>query len=92
MCPSDFFYQYTINLTNLNAISGYPCGDRANRATPRPTRPYSRPYNSITRAQAMKIVVTAYILSGQVPTDPTFQDVPTTNTFFQVIEIAAAKG
>jgi hypothetical protein len=92
VCPSDFFYQYTINLTNLNAISGYACGGPGEPCYPPNNPPYFRPYNSITRAQAMKIVVTAYVLSGQIPTEPTFEDVPTSNSFFQVVEIGYANG
>jgi hypothetical protein len=92
VCPSDYFYQYTLNLTNLNAIGGYPCGGPGEPCYPPTNPPYFRPYNSITRAQAMKIVVTAYVLSGQIPATPTFQDVPTSNTFYQVVEIGYANG
>ncbi len=92
VCPSDYFYQYTINLTNLSAISGYPCGGPFEPCYPPTNAPYFRPYNSITRAQAMKVVVTAYTLSGQIPATNTFEDVPTTNTFFQVVEIGYTNG
>ena len=92
VCPSDFFYQYTINLTNLNAISGYPCGGPFEPCYPPTNPPYFRPYNSITRAQVMKVVVTAYTLSGQIPATSTFEDVPPTNNFYQVVEIGYANG
>ncbi len=92
VCPSDYFYQYTINLTNLSAISGYACGGPFEPCYPPTNAPYFRPYNSITRAQAMKVVVTAYTLSGQIPGTNTFEDVPTSSTFYQVVEIGYANG
>lgn len=79
VCPSDWFYQPVMNLSGLNIISGYADGT-------------FRPYNDITRGQAMKIIVQAAGLTGSVPASPTFVDVPTDQTFFQWVEIGSALG
>src|SRR5206468_1990317 len=46
------------------------------------------PYNNTTRGQLAKIVVLGYSLAIYTPPTPTFNDVPTTNPFYQYIESA----
>ena len=79
VCPGDWFYSYVTALANLGAINGYGDGT-------------FRPYNTITRGQTMKVLVTALGLSAPLPTTPTFQDVPATQPFYLWVEVGAARG
>ena len=79
VCPGDWFYPYVMDLTDRGAISGYADGT-------------FRPNNDITRGQIMKVVVIANGLTAPLPSSPSFMDVPTTNPFYQWIEIGAANG
>src|SRR5439155_6828819 len=51
-----------------------------------------RPYNLTTRGQLAKIVVLAEGWPIYTPPTPTFRDVPTTQTFYAVIETAYHQG
>src|SRR5919198_504538 len=44
VCPGDWFYQYVTDLSGLGAISGYGDGT-------------FRPNNTLTRGQAVKVIV-----------------------------------
>jgi hypothetical protein len=65
---------------------------------PPTNRPYFRPNNNITRAQIAKVVVLSrsWIVGTPTPVPPgapyTFQDVPTTNTFYPYVEQAFSHG
>jgi hypothetical protein len=79
VCPGDWYYPYVMDLTNIGAVSGYADGT-------------FRPGNTLTRGQAVKVVVISMGLTGPVPPTPTFADVPRTQAFFQWVEVAAANG
>jgi len=72
----DWFYEYVRCLYCRGAISGYADGT-------------FRPYNNTTRGQMTKIVVLAFAYPIYTPTQPTFNDVPTTDPFYSYIETAA---
>jgi hypothetical protein len=62
-------------------ISGYSCG---------PGCLAFLPGNDVTRGQLCKIIVLAQDWPITPPGQPTFQDVPTSNTFYGYIETAYA--
>jgi len=73
---TDYFYTGVRWLYCRGAISGYSDGT-------------FRPYNNTTRSQMVKIIVLAYGIAIYTPPTPTFNDVPTTDTFYTFIETAA---
>ena len=73
--PIDFFYEPVRYLYCRGIISGYQ--DHT-----------FRPFNSTTRSQMTKIVVLGFEIPLSTHTTPTFNDVPTSNPFFQFIETA----
>src|SRR5262249_2891455 len=73
--PADYFYQSVQYLYCHGAISGYADGT-------------FRPYNNTTRGQLSKIIVLAEGWTIYTPPTPTFNDVPTSNAFYQYIETA----
>jgi hypothetical protein len=79
VCPDDWFYPFITGLSDLGVVSGYADGT-------------FRPNNDITRGQMMKIVVLSTELTGALPLTPTFNDVPSTHTFYQWIEVGVANG
>jgi hypothetical protein len=97
--PTQTFYQYVQRAAARGVIGGYPCGQNPfEPCVPTGNRPYFRPNNNITRAQIGKVVVLArgWITGTPTPvptTAPyTFQDVPTTNTFYSYVEQAFSHG
>jgi len=65
--PEDHpFYVWIMRLTNLGAMSGYPCGGEAEPCDGQ-NRPYFRPYNNVTRGQASKIVANTFYPDCQTP-------------------------
>ena len=79
VCPEDWFYIYVMDLTSVQAVSGYADGT-------------FRPEDRISRGQVMKVVVQAMELSAALPSSPTYADVPANHTFYQWIETGAANG
>src|SRR5436190_15093526 len=73
------FYPYIETAYHLGIISGYSCGTGCLEF---------RPGNNVTRGQLCKIVVLAEGWAIYTPPSPTFQDVPTTDPFYQYIETA----
>ena len=77
------FYNYIETGRNLGLFGGYSDGTY-------------KPGNSVTRGQLSKIIVNAAVLSDPGnwtllnPATATFQDVPTTQTFYTYIETAVA--
>jgi hypothetical protein len=71
----DWFHDFVQCLFCRGAISGYSDGT-------------FRPYNNTTRGQMTKIVVLAYAITLYTPPSPTFNDVPTSEPFYQYIETA----
>ena len=77
ICSGDWYYPYVMDLYRLRAVGGYADGT-------------FRPNNNITRAQVMKTIVSAYGLSGVIPANATFADVPSGSTFYDYVETGAA--
>ena len=77
--PTDYFYEPVRYLYCHGVISGYGDGT-------------FRPYNLTTRGQLAKIIVLAEGWPIYTPPTPTFRDVPTTHTFYAVIETAYNHG
>jgi hypothetical protein len=70
--PSDApssFYVYVERLARRGVISGYPCGGPAEQCDDQ-DRPYFRPGNPVTRAQAAKIVANTFYPNCQTPARP----------------------
>ncbi|HEX8600222.1 MAG TPA: S-layer homology domain-containing protein [Chloroflexia bacterium] len=63
--PSSF-YLYVERLAQRGVIGGYPCGD-ASEDCDNQNRPYFRPSNLVTRAQAAKIVANTFYPNCQTP-------------------------
>jgi N-acetylneuraminic acid mutarotase len=53
------FYVWIMHLTQLGAMSGYPCGG-AGEPCDEANRPYFRPFNNVTRGQSSKIVANTF--------------------------------
>jgi hypothetical protein len=70
---SDYFYDAVRYLYCHGAVSGYDDGS-------------FRPEEPVTRAQITKIVVLALNLPDYTPVQPTFEDVPPDNRFYEYIE------
>ena len=83
------FYIWIERLTRRGHMSGYVCGSAGEPCIN--NMPYFRPFANATRAQISKIVSNAAGYN-ETHTTQTFQDVPTTNEFFQFIERLAAHG
>jgi hypothetical protein len=77
------FYQYVETAYSHGIISGYSCGTGCLEF---------RPGNNVTRGQLCKIIVLAQAWTIYTPPTPTFRDVPTTDTFYQVVETAYSHG
>jgi hypothetical protein len=71
--PSDYFYDAVKYLYCHGAVSGYDDGT-------------FKPEAFVTRAQITKIVVLALGLPYYMPAQPTYEDVPPDNTFYEYIE------
>jgi hypothetical protein len=76
---TDTFFAYIETAYNHAIISGYNCGVACLEY---------RPGNNVTRGQLCKIVMLAMNWASYTPPAPTFRDVPTTDPFYQYIEIA----
>jgi N-acetylneuraminic acid mutarotase len=56
------FYVWIMRLTQLGAMSGYPCGG-AGEPCDESNRPYFRPFNDVTRGQSSKMVANTFFPS-----------------------------
>jgi subtilisin family serine protease/subtilisin-like proprotein convertase family protein len=80
------FYTWIQRLSNRGLVGGYPCGLVPEEPCVLPdNRPYFRPNASATRGQLSKIVASAAGITTN-PTEQTYEDVGTTNTFYVWIE------
>jgi glucose/arabinose dehydrogenase len=88
--PTNTFYEFVQRMATRGIIGGYPCGG-ANEPCGADDKPYFRPNANATRGQISKIVSQAKgyndPASGQ-----TFEDVPSTNSFYLYIERLASRG
>lgn len=82
------FYVFVETAYDRNIISGYGCGGPGE---PCPGS-YFRPFNNVTRGQLCKIVVLAEGWPSDTTGGPHFNDVPTDNPFYNMIETAFNKG
>ena len=72
-------------------MSGYPCGRTpAEPCLPPENRPYFGPFANATRGQTSKIVANAALLNDP-PTGQTFEDVPSSHTFYEFIQRLASR-
>jgi hypothetical protein len=88
--PGSTFYDWVNRLARRGHIGGYACGGEWEPCGPSGL-PYFRPNLNATRGQISKIVSNAAgftePISGQ-----TFEDVPTTNPFYEWIERLTSRG
>jgi Tol biopolymer transport system component len=86
------FHEFIERLSSRGIIGGYACGGPGEPCVAPGNRPYFRPNANVTRGQTSKIVA----IAANVPAPPsgqqTFEDVPTTSTFWTWIEPLAASG
>jgi subtilisin family serine protease len=76
VCPADLFYPYIAHLVQLGAVSGYGTE--------------FRPFNDLTRGQAVKMAGLGLGVPLANPSAPTFADVAPLNPFYVYVETAAA--
>jgi hypothetical protein len=88
--PSNTFYLYIGRMAQRGIIGGYPCGGEFEPCGTG-NKPYFRPNANATRGQISKIVSEAAGYN-QIPEGQTYQDVPTTNTFYLWIERLSSRG
>jgi hypothetical protein len=90
---NDPFFTFIRCLTCRALLSGYPCGSPGEPCVPPQNQPYFRPTANATRGQIAKILSNAAGFFEAVPsTQQTFEDVPSSNTFWVFIERMAARG
>jgi len=88
--PTHTFYEFIERLTIRGYMTGYQCGGAGEPCIN--NRPYFRPQNNATRGQTSKIVANAAQIETPIPPDQqTFEDVPTTHTFWLWIERLATR-
>lgn len=81
MHPSDWYYQYVLNLYCHGVIAGYNSRPPCTNGTP-----CFRPEDYTTRGQITKIVVLAFNLPINTAGGPHFTDVAVGSTFYNYIE------
>jgi hypothetical protein len=64
--PDNPFYLWIMRLTEQGVMSGYECGGEGEPCDSE-NRPYFRPYNTVTRGQASKIVANTFFPGCQTP-------------------------
>ena len=79
MQPSEYFYDFVLDLNDEGALGGYSDGT-------------FRPYNQTTRGQFVKMAVLAFHMPLYSGSERSFSDVPTTHTFYRYIETAQRSG
>jgi uncharacterized delta-60 repeat protein len=88
--PANTFYEFVQRMATRGIIGGYPCGG-ANEPCGEDDKPYFRPNANATRGQISKIVSQARGYNDP-STRQTFEDVPSTNSFYLYIERLASRG
>jgi hypothetical protein len=86
------FYLWIERLASRGIIGGYACGGEGEPCVPPGNRPYFRSGANVTRGQTSKIVAIAASLPAPRPGQQTFEDVPTTHTFWSWIESLSTAG
>ncbi len=82
------FYEWIERLTTRGYMTGYLCGGPGEPCTT--GKPYFRPYANATRGQTSKIVANAAGFN-EPPVGQTFEDVPSTHTFYEFIQRLATR-
>jgi subtilisin-like proprotein convertase family protein len=85
------FYEYIERMASRGIIGGYPCGTVPGEPCGAGNLPYFRPNANATRGQISKIVSEAAGFSDPVTTE-TYEDVPSTATFYVWIERLTTRG
>jgi hypothetical protein len=65
--PSHPFYIWVQRMASRGIVGGYQCGSPGEPCIPPQDRPYFRPYNSVTRGQAAKIVSNTFYPECRTP-------------------------
>jgi hypothetical protein len=86
--PGNSFYDFIGRMAARNIIGGYQCGGAGEPCLS--GKPYFRPNANATRGQISKIVSNAAGYNER-PVGQTFEDVPSTNTFYEWIERLASR-
>jgi hypothetical protein len=84
------FFPYVETAAANNVIGGYACGGSGEPCVPPGNKPYYRPNASVTRGQLTKMVSLAFNFTEPV-TGQTFEDVPSTATFYSYTQRLAAR-
>jgi hypothetical protein len=87
--PTQTFYEFVERLTARGYMTGYACGGPGEPCVN--NMPYFRPNANATRGQTSKIVANAAGFS-EAPSGQTFEDVPSTHTFYEFIQRLASRG
>jgi Tol biopolymer transport system component len=88
--PDHTFYLHIESAYRMGVLGGYPCGGEGEPCDDR-DRPYFRPGNNATRGQIAKILSSASIFT-EPAVGQTFEDVPSTHTFYQYVERMSSRG
>ncbi len=86
--PANTFYEWIERLTTRGYMTGYNCGGPGEPCTS--GKPYFRPFANATRGQTSKIVSNAAGFT-ETPSGQTFEDVPSTHTFYEFIQRLAIR-
>lgn len=84
------FFPYVETAVANGVVSGYACGGTGEPCVPPGNKPYYRPNATVTRGQLSKMVSTAFNFTEPV-SGQTFEDVPSTNTFYQYVQRLSAR-
>jgi hypothetical protein len=85
---SNEFYQFIERLASRGIVGGYECGGPGEPCVN--NMPYFRPFANATRGQTAKIVSNAAGFT-EPPVGQTFEDVPSTHTFYEFIQRLATR-
>lgn len=88
VCASDYFYQHVLDLNDLGVIAGYNTSPPCSNAD---EIPCFKPYNWSTRGQIAKVISLAAGFNEPV-SGQSFEDVPSTHTFYEFIERLTSRG
>jgi hypothetical protein len=86
--PSSTFYVWIERLAGRGHMQGYTCGGTGEPCVN--NRPYFRPFANATRGQSAKIVSNAAGFNEPV-VGQTFQDVPSSYTFYEFVQRLASR-
>lgn len=90
--PGNPYYAAVEGLAAKGAVNGYSCGGPSEPCDAF-SRPYFRPYFSVTRGQLARMVALAAGANlGNPPAQPSFADVLPGNPFFAAVEVLSAGG